>query len=76
MKSLEGEERRQAWLRHRAEWWARRRMGRSSEDVWDIRTCVFELLLCADIEFYRPTTVNHCRRDRKTFPRHDSFTAS
>ncbi|KAF8322119.1 hypothetical protein DL93DRAFT_2071888 [Clavulina sp. PMI_390] len=38
MKSLEGEERRRAWLRHRAEWWAQRRLSRSSEDVWDVRT--------------------------------------
>ncbi|THH30409.1 hypothetical protein EUX98_g3771 [Antrodiella citrinella] len=32
------EEKREAWLRRRAEWWANRRLGKSSEDVWDIRT--------------------------------------
>lgn len=37
LKALEGEERRRAWLRYRAEWWAQRRMGRSSEDVWETR---------------------------------------
>ena len=34
------EERREAWIRRRAEWWAHRRLGKSSEDVWDIRKCV------------------------------------
>jgi len=37
LKSLHPEERRDAWIRHRAEWWVGRRMNRSSEDVWDIR---------------------------------------
>ncbi|KAF8228031.1 hypothetical protein L208DRAFT_1404572 [Tricholoma matsutake] len=36
-KSMHPEERRDAWIRRRAEWWANRRMDRSSEDVWDIR---------------------------------------
>ena len=31
------EERREVWIRRRAEWWVNRRLGRSSEDVWDIR---------------------------------------
>ncbi|KAA1476765.1 hypothetical protein DENSPDRAFT_843837 [Dentipellis sp. KUC8613] len=31
------EERRRAWIQHRAEWWARRRMGASSENVWEVR---------------------------------------
>ena len=37
-KGMHPEERRAAWIRKRAEWWAGRRMGRSSEDVWDART--------------------------------------
>ena len=40
LKGLHPEERRDAWIRRRAEWWARRRLEKSSEDVWDIRTCV------------------------------------
>jgi hypothetical protein len=38
IKSLHPEEKRDAWIRRRAEWWARRRLLRSSEDVWDMRT--------------------------------------
>ncbi|CAL1707768.1 unnamed protein product [Somion occarium] len=37
-KSLHPEERRDAWIRRRAEWWAQRRLTKSSEDIWDIRT--------------------------------------
>ncbi|PFH51557.1 hypothetical protein AMATHDRAFT_142361 [Amanita thiersii Skay4041] len=37
LKSLHQEERRDVWIRRRAEWWATRRQSRSSEDVWDIR---------------------------------------
>jgi hypothetical protein len=37
MKTMYPEERRDAWIRRRAEWWASRRLGRSSEDVWDVR---------------------------------------
>ncbi|GHJ87371.1 hypothetical protein NliqN6_3773 [Naganishia liquefaciens] len=38
--SLKGEpedERRRLWVRRRAEWWAGRRVGASSEDVWNVR---------------------------------------
>ncbi|EPS94867.1 hypothetical protein FOMPIDRAFT_1169286 [Fomitopsis schrenkii] len=38
LKGLHPEEHRDAWIRRRAEWWARRRLEKSSEDVWDIRT--------------------------------------
>ncbi|KAF5370692.1 hypothetical protein D9758_002006 [Tetrapyrgos nigripes] len=38
LKFLEPEEQREAWIRRRAEWWARRRLGKSSEDVWEMRT--------------------------------------
>ena len=31
------EEQREAWIRRRAEWWAHRRLEKSSEDVWDLR---------------------------------------
>ncbi|TFK44785.1 hypothetical protein BDQ12DRAFT_621174 [Crucibulum laeve] len=35
--SMHPEEKRDAWIRRRAEWWANRRLGKSSEGVWDIR---------------------------------------
>ncbi|KAI5121975.1 hypothetical protein M0805_002045 [Coniferiporia weirii] len=38
LKSLEPSEKRDAWIRRRAEWWAARRLAKSSEDVWDMRT--------------------------------------
>jgi hypothetical protein len=37
--SLTPDQKRDAWIRRRAEWWARRRLGRSSEDVWEYRRC-------------------------------------
>lgn len=37
LKVMHLEEQRDAWIRRRAEWWAHRRLGKSSEDVWDIR---------------------------------------
>lgn len=37
IKSLHPEEKRDVWIRRRAEWWARRRLGKSSEDVWEMR---------------------------------------
>ncbi|EIW83153.1 hypothetical protein CONPUDRAFT_51664 [Coniophora puteana RWD-64-598 SS2] len=37
-KGLHPEQRRETWLQHRAEWWAQRRLERSSEFVWDKRT--------------------------------------
>ncbi|TFK20766.1 hypothetical protein FA15DRAFT_624896 [Coprinopsis marcescibilis] len=37
LKALHPQEQREAWIKRRAEWWARRRTNRSSEDVWDIR---------------------------------------
>ncbi|KAL6306567.1 hypothetical protein BKA93DRAFT_692619, partial [Sparassis latifolia] len=38
IKGLHPERKRDMWIRRRAEWWAERRLGKSSEDVWDIRT--------------------------------------
>ncbi|KAH8119640.1 hypothetical protein DFH11DRAFT_1566191 [Phellopilus nigrolimitatus] len=38
LKSLDQDEKREAWIRRRAEWWATRRLAKSSEDVWDMRT--------------------------------------
>jgi len=38
IKGLHPEQRRDAWIRHRAQWWARRRLGSSSENVWEKRT--------------------------------------
>ncbi|KAF8967839.1 hypothetical protein BDZ97DRAFT_1801494 [Flammula alnicola] len=37
LKVMHPEEQREAWIRRRAEWWANRRLGKSSEDVWDVR---------------------------------------
>ncbi|KAN0109311.1 Protein of unknown function (DUF3128) domain containing protein [Russula decolorans] len=37
IKGLHPEQRRDAWIRRRAEWWARRRLGLSSENVWEMR---------------------------------------
>jgi hypothetical protein len=37
LKSASPEDRRSEWIRRRAEWWARRRLGKSSEDVWEAR---------------------------------------
>ena len=39
LKSMHPEERREAWIRRRAEWWANRRLAKSSETVWDMRGC-------------------------------------
>lgn len=50
-KGLHPEQRRDAWIRHRAEWWARRRLGTSSENVWERRAYVLsscQLLWMAD----------------------------
>lgn len=38
LKGVHPEEKRDIWIRRRAEWWARRRAAKSSEDVWDVRT--------------------------------------
>jgi hypothetical protein len=40
LKSEDEEMRRELWIRRKAEWWARRRVGVSSEDVWDVRKWV------------------------------------
>lgn len=40
LKALEPEEKRKEWIERRAAWWAERRVGRSSEDVWNVRRCV------------------------------------
>ncbi|GAA6060828.1 hypothetical protein JCM10212_005246 [Sporobolomyces blumeae] len=41
LKSLDKAKRDEVWVRRRAEWWAQRRIGRSSEDVWDARPNVY-----------------------------------
>ncbi|ETW80347.1 hypothetical protein HETIRDRAFT_115725 [Heterobasidion irregulare TC 32-1] len=38
IKSLHPEEKRAEWIRHRAEYWARKRLTMSSENVWEVRT--------------------------------------
>ena len=40
LRALSAEERRVAWIQNRAEWWVTRRMGGSSEDVWEVRKYV------------------------------------
>ncbi|KAI9572159.1 hypothetical protein HD554DRAFT_2015779 [Boletus coccyginus] len=37
LKSMEPKAKREAWIRRRAEWWANRRLGKSSENVWNVR---------------------------------------
>ncbi|KLO15822.1 hypothetical protein SCHPADRAFT_938407 [Schizopora paradoxa] len=37
LKAMDPEDKRRVWIRRRAEWWAGRRLGKSSEDVWDVR---------------------------------------
>lgn len=37
MKSEEMEDRKELWIKRRAEYWAKRRVGGSSEDVWSVR---------------------------------------
>jgi hypothetical protein len=37
LKGESEEEKRNLWVRRRAEWWAGRRVGCSSEDVWRVR---------------------------------------
>lgn len=46
LRALSADERRAAWLRHRAEWWATRRTTGSSEDVWEVRKCVSWRCVC------------------------------
>ncbi|GAA5869098.1 hypothetical protein JCM8547_008697 [Rhodosporidiobolus lusitaniae] len=41
VKGLSEEKREEVWVRRRAEWWAERRLGKSSEDVWEARTNVY-----------------------------------
>ena len=33
------------WIARRAEWWAHRRLTKSSEDIWDIRESVVHVYL-------------------------------
>ncbi|GFZ47153.1 hypothetical protein JCM24511_04896 [Saitozyma sp. JCM 24511] len=42
LKSESEEARRELWVKRKAEWWAKRRVGRSSEDVWDARKTPLE----------------------------------
>ena len=44
VKGLHPEQRRDAWIQRRAEWWARRRLGLSSENVWEMRAYVLCLI--------------------------------
>ena len=44
MKNLSEEKKLDLWILRRAEWWAERRMGRNSEDVWRAKLYVSSLL--------------------------------
>lgn len=41
IKFMEPEEKYEAWIQRRALWWAKRRMAKSSEDVWTMREYVY-----------------------------------
>ncbi|GAA5969483.1 hypothetical protein JCM11641_008130 [Rhodosporidiobolus odoratus] len=41
VKGLSEEKKEDVWVRRRAEWWAGRRLGKSSEDVWEARQDVY-----------------------------------
>lgn len=40
LKFMDDEKKYDTWIQRRAVWWAKRRIGRSSEDVWEMRECV------------------------------------
>lgn len=40
MKNLPDEKKEELWILRRAEWWAERRLGRSSEDIWKAKVYV------------------------------------
>ncbi|ORY24209.1 hypothetical protein BCR39DRAFT_547539 [Naematelia encephala] len=42
LKSETEEKRRELWIKRKAEWWAKRRVEGSSEDVWEIRQTPLE----------------------------------
>ncbi|TNY22571.1 hypothetical protein DMC30DRAFT_348813 [Rhodotorula diobovata] len=69
IKNLSDEQRDEVWVRRRAEWWARRRLGKSSEDVWEARRCV-ALLSCRDRRLFvwEVLTRRTARRDVYTDP--------
>jgi len=50
-KSLHPEERRDAWIQRRADWWAKRRITKSSEDIWELRT--------EPLKNFPPSSVDH-----------------
>jgi hypothetical protein len=47
-KASNEERRRELYVKHKAEQWAERRMGKSSEDVWTVRSSVASLPLSSD----------------------------
>jgi hypothetical protein len=40
LKFKEDDDRYEGWIKRRATWWAKRRLDKSSEDVWAMRKCV------------------------------------
>jgi hypothetical protein len=38
IKGLDEAKKEEVWVKRRSEWWAERRLGRSSEDVWEAKT--------------------------------------
>jgi len=37
LKGVSEERKEEIWVERRSQWWAERRLGRSSEDVWEAR---------------------------------------
>lgn len=60
IKNLSEERKEEVWIKRRAEWWAGRRLGKSSEDVWTARKLVsFSFIsICLIIE--ESKNIDHC----------------
>jgi hypothetical protein len=66
LKSMHPEDRREAWIRRRAEWWASRRLTKSSESVWDMRRYV-QRACCLFVRCAEPSEL--IREPLPNFPR-------
>lgn len=64
LKAMNPENKREAWIRRRAEWWATRRLSKSSEDVWDMRTYVGCLSRTIELPYLFPG----CSAPLENFP--------
>ena len=68
-RQLAPDAKRDAWIDRRAQWWAERRAGPSSEDVWDTRRCAgrFEGDLTSQLPG-RPALAPHAAQARDARP--------